>query len=102
MDEVYFLFCPDRWTQVNQDIADQLQRAQSLLQLWQACNSVSRGSCSKAGAAGRKEMPTDRKHQHIWEQPGRGLPPALQDAKVGLQGKPRTRDSLMDRAMTRE
>ncbi|XP_054988523.1 nesprin-2 isoform X1 [Sorex araneus] len=29
-----------RWTQVNQDIADQLQKAQSLLQLWKAYDSV--------------------------------------------------------------
>ncbi|XP_054546967.1 nesprin-2 isoform X3 [Talpa occidentalis] len=29
-----------RWTQVNQDIADQLQKAQSLLQLWKAYNSA--------------------------------------------------------------
>ncbi|XP_055989127.1 nesprin-2 isoform X2 [Sorex fumeus] len=29
-----------RWTQVNQDIADQLQKAQSLLQLWKAYDSA--------------------------------------------------------------
>ncbi|XP_049467402.1 nesprin-2 isoform X6 [Panthera uncia] len=29
-----------RWTQVNQDIAEQLQKAQSLLQLWKAHNSA--------------------------------------------------------------
>ncbi|XP_053529343.1 nesprin-2 isoform X1 [Artibeus jamaicensis] len=29
-----------RWTQVNQDIADQLQKAQSLLQLWKAATSA--------------------------------------------------------------
>ncbi|KAM6171021.1 nesprin-2 [Erethizon dorsatum] len=29
-----------RWTQVNQDLADELQKAQGLLQLWKACHST--------------------------------------------------------------
>ncbi|KAI4540669.1 hypothetical protein MG293_009710 [Ovis ammon polii] len=72
-----------RWTQVNQDIADQLQRAQSLLQLWQACNSA------HAEAAARLE-PQERKYQQIANINTSGnnlaevLPPALQDAKFVL------------------
>lgn len=30
----------DRWTQVNQDLADELQRASGLLQLWKAYHSA--------------------------------------------------------------
>lgn len=78
-----FLFCPDRWTQVNQDIADQLQRAQSLLQLWKACNSA------HAEAATRLEH-QEIKYQQLANINTSGnnlaeiLPPALQDAKVGV------------------
>ncbi|XP_070325555.1 nesprin-2 isoform X5 [Odocoileus virginianus] len=69
-----------RWTQVNQDIADQLQRAQSLLQLWKACNSA------HAEAAARLEQ-QENKYQQLANINTSGnnlaeiLPPALQDAK---------------------
>ena len=67
-----------------------MQRAQSLLQLWQACNNA------HAEAAARLE-PQERKYQQIANINTSGnnlaevLPPALQDAKVGLWGKPRAR-----------
>ncbi|OWK09294.1 SYNE2, partial [Cervus elaphus hippelaphus] len=69
-----------RWTQVNQDIADQLQRAQSLLQLWKAYNST------HAEAATRLEQ-QEIKYQQLANINTSGnnlaeiLPPALHDAK---------------------
>ena len=80
----------DRWTQVNQDVADQLQRAQSLLQLWQACNSA------HAEAAARLE-PQETKWQQLANINTSGnnlaevLPPALQDAKVGIMPTAKTK-----------
>ncbi|KAF4017561.1 hypothetical protein G4228_009109, partial [Cervus hanglu yarkandensis] len=72
-----------RWTQVNQDIADQLQRAQSLLQLWKAYNSA------HAEAATRLEQ-QEIKYQQLANINTSGnnlaeiLPPALHDAKFVL------------------
>ncbi|EPY86170.1 hypothetical protein CB1_000324016 [Camelus ferus] len=69
-----------RWTQVNQDIAEQLQRAQSLLQLWKACNSA------HAEAAARLEQ-QEAKYQQLANINTSGnnlaeiLPPALRDIK---------------------
>lgn len=76
--------CPDRWTQVNQDIADQLQRAQSPLQLWKAYNSA------HAEAAARLEQ-QEAKYQQLANINTSGnnlaeiLPPALRDVKVGVK-----------------
>lgn len=61
----------------------------------------SRWSRSKAGAAGDK-VAAARKHQHIWEQPGRGPAPG----PAGCKGRHyacwenQAQDSLMDRAVT--
>lgn len=73
--------CFDRWTQVNQDIADQLQKAQSLLQLWKAYNSA------HTEATVRLEQ-QEAKYQELENINMSGnnladiLTPALQDVKV--------------------
>ncbi|XP_058149276.1 nesprin-2 isoform X2 [Dasypus novemcinctus] len=69
-----------RWTQVNQDIADQLQRTQSLLQLWKAYSSA------YADATARLEQ-QEAKYQQLASINMSGnnlaeiLTPALQDIK---------------------
>ncbi|XP_044087705.1 nesprin-2 isoform X6 [Neovison vison] len=69
-----------RWTQVNQDIADQLQKAQSLLQLWKAYNSA------HTEATARLEQ-QEAKYQELENINMSGnnladiLTPALQDVK---------------------
>lgn len=73
--------CSDRWTQVNQDIAEQLQKAQSLLQLWKAYNSA------HTEAAARLEQ-QEAKYQQLENINMSGnnlaeiLTSALQDVKV--------------------
>lgn len=83
MRVLLFLF-PDRWTQVNQDIANQLQKAQSLRQLWQTCNSA------HAEAATRLEQ-QEAKYGQLANTAMSGnnlaesLPPALWNMKVGAK-----------------
>lgn len=88
--------CPDRWTQVNQDLADQLQGAQSLLQLWKACSSA------QAEAATRLEQ-QEAKYQQLANINMSGnnlaeiLPPALCDIKVGVKPIEEKQDQEPDR-----
>ena len=83
--------CPDRWTQVNQDIADQLQKAQSLLQLWKAAAS------SHNEAVTRLEQQEAKYHQLAnINMSGNNLAeiltPALRDIKVGAEPIRENRD----------
>lgn len=76
--------CPDRWTQVNQDIADQLQTAQGLLQLWKAYTSAHTEAVTKL------EQQEAKYHQLAnINMSGNNLAevlnPALQDIKVSAK-----------------
>ncbi|XP_057586422.1 nesprin-2 [Hippopotamus amphibius kiboko] len=83
-----------RWTQVNQDIADQLQRAQSLLQLWKAYNSA------HTEAAARLEQ-QEAKYQQLANINTSGnnlaeiLPPALRDAKELHHDVQKTKEAFL-------
>ncbi|XP_031309695.2 nesprin-2 isoform X1 [Camelus dromedarius] len=83
-----------RWTQVNQDIAEQLQRAQSLLQLWKACNSA------HAEAAARLEQ-QEAKYQQLANINTSGnnlaeiLPPALRDIKELQHDVQKTKEAFL-------
>ncbi|XP_022426107.2 nesprin-2 isoform X3 [Delphinapterus leucas] len=83
-----------RWTQVNQDIADQLQRAQSPLQLWKAYNSA------HAEAAARLEQ-QEAKYQQLANINTSGnnlaeiLPPALQDVKELQHDVQKTKEAFL-------
>ncbi|XP_053457239.1 nesprin-2 isoform X5 [Nycticebus coucang] len=83
-----------RWTQVNQDIADQLQKAQSLLQLWEAYNTA------HAEAAARLEQ-QEAKSQQLANINMSGnnlaeiLPPALTDIKELQHDVQKTKESFL-------
>ncbi|XP_062946685.1 nesprin-2 isoform X2 [Cynocephalus volans] len=83
-----------RWTQVNQDIADQLQKAQSLLQLWKAYNSA------HAEATARLQQ-QEAKFQQLANINMSGnnlaeiLPPALQDIKELQHDVQNTKDAFL-------
>lgn len=73
-----------RWTQVNQDLADQLQEARGQLQLWKASHSA-----HTEAAAGLQQQ--EAKFQQLANINVSGnnladiLPPALRDIKVGTK-----------------
>lgn len=76
--------CPDRWTQVNHNIAEQLQTAQALLQLWEAYTSA------HTEAVTRLDQQEAKYHQLAnINMSGNNLAeiltPALQDIKVGAK-----------------
>ncbi|XP_058423073.1 nesprin-2 isoform X4 [Diceros bicornis minor] len=83
-----------RWTQVNQDIADQLQKAQSLLQLWKAYNSA------HAEAAARLEQ-QEAKYRQLANINMSGnnlaeiLTPALQDIKELQHDVQKTKEAFL-------
>uniref|UniRef100_A0A8C3X5K7 Nesprin-2 n=1 Tax=Catagonus wagneri TaxID=51154 RepID=A0A8C3X5K7_9CETA len=83
-----------RWTQVNQDLADQLQGAQSLLQLWKTCNSA------QAEAAARLEQ-QEAKYQQLANISTSGnnlaeiLPAALCDVKNLQHDVQKTREAFL-------
>jgi len=83
-----------RWAQVNQDLADQLQKAQSLLQLWKACNSA------HAEAATRLEQ-QEAKYQQLENINMSGnnlaeiLTPALQDVKELRHDVQKTKEAFL-------
>ncbi|KAJ8788309.1 hypothetical protein J1605_000365 [Eschrichtius robustus] len=83
-----------RWTQVNQDIADQLQRAQSPLQLWKAYNTA------HAEAAARLEQ-QEAKYQQLANINTSGnnlaeiLPPALRDVKELQHDVQKTKEAFL-------
>lgn len=85
--------CADRWTQVNQDIADQLQKAQSLLQLWKAYNSA------HTEAAARLEQ-QEAKYRQLANINMSGnnlaeiLTPALRDLKVSAEPTGKTKATI--------
>lgn len=87
---VLLLHCTDRWTQVNQDLADQLQEAQSLLQLWKAYHSAHVEATARL-------VQQEAKFQQLANINMSGnnlaeiLPVALKDIKVGTEpkGKPK-------------
>ncbi|KAK2504700.1 hypothetical protein MC885_007649 [Smutsia gigantea] len=86
-----------RWTQVNQDITDQLQKAQSLRQLWQAYNSA------HAEAAARLEQ-QEAKYGQLANTAMSGnnlaesLPLALWDMKELQHGVQRTKEDFLQNA----
>lgn len=76
--------CPDRWTQVNHDIAEQLQTARGLLQLWEAYTSA------HTEAVTRLDQQEAKYHQLAnINMSGNNLAeiltPALRDIKVGAK-----------------
>ncbi|XP_077909922.1 nesprin-2 isoform X1 [Halichoerus grypus] len=83
-----------RWAQVNQDLADQLQKAQSLLQLWKACNSA------HTEAATRLEQ-QEAKYQQLENINMSGnnlaeiLTPALQDVKELQHDVQKTKEAFL-------
>lgn len=83
-----------RWTQVNQDIADQLQKAQSLLQLWKAYDST------HAEAVARLEL-QEAKYQQLANINMSGnnlaeiLTPAVQGIKELLQDLQKTKAAFL-------
>uniref|UniRef100_A0A2K6FJQ6 Nesprin-2 n=1 Tax=Propithecus coquereli TaxID=379532 RepID=A0A2K6FJQ6_PROCO len=83
-----------RWTQVNQDIADELQKAQSLLQLWKAYNSA------HAEAEARLKQ-QEAKFQQLANINMSGnnlaeiLPPALQDIKELQRDVQKTKEAFL-------
>uniref|UniRef100_A0A8C0K488 Spectrin repeat containing nuclear envelope protein 2 n=1 Tax=Canis lupus dingo TaxID=286419 RepID=A0A8C0K488_CANLU len=83
-----------RWTQVNQDIAEQLQKAQSLLQLWKAYNSA------HTEAAARLEQ-QEAKYQQLENINMSGnnlaeiLTSALQDVKELQQDVQKTKEAFL-------
>uniref|UniRef100_A0A2K5EX71 Spectrin repeat containing nuclear envelope protein 2 n=1 Tax=Aotus nancymaae TaxID=37293 RepID=A0A2K5EX71_AOTNA len=83
-----------RWTQVNQAIADQLQKAQSLLQLWKAYSSA------HAEAAARLKQ-QEAKFQQLANISMSGnnlaeiLPPALQDIKELQHDVQKTKEDFL-------
>uniref|UniRef100_A0A480L0G3 Nesprin-2 n=2 Tax=Sus scrofa TaxID=9823 RepID=A0A480L0G3_PIG len=87
-----------RWTQVNQDLADQLQGAQSLLQLWKACSSA------QAEAATRLEQ-QEAKYQQLANINMSGnnlaeiLPPALCDIKELQHDVQKTREAFLQNSI---
>lgn len=95
------LCCPNRWTQVNQDIADELQKAQVLLQLWTAY-----ASAYTEGEARLEQQEAKYRQLANINMSGNNLQeiltPALQDIKVDAKptGKTEGQDSLTVRAMT--
>ncbi|KAM6202620.1 nesprin-2 [Rhynchocyon petersi] len=86
-----------RWTQVNQAIVDQLQRAQNLLQFWKAQSSA------HAEATVRLEQ-HEAKYQLLANINMSGnnlaeiLPPALQDIKELQQGVQDSHEAFLDKA----
>lgn len=95
------LCCPNRWTQVNQDIADQSRKAQNLLQLWKAHTNA------HAEAVARLEQ-QEAKYRQLANINMSGdnleeiLTLALRDIKVGAKPRQKTKgqDSPTDRPMT--
>ncbi|ELK04480.1 Nesprin-2 [Pteropus alecto] len=86
-----------RWTQVNQDIADQLRKAQSLLQLWKVHTSAH----TEAVARLEQQEVKYRQPANInmsGDNLEEILTSALRDIKVGA--KPRRKTKGQDRAMT--
>uniref|UniRef100_A0A673TZC2 Spectrin repeat containing nuclear envelope protein 2 n=1 Tax=Suricata suricatta TaxID=37032 RepID=A0A673TZC2_SURSU len=83
-----------RWTQVNQDIAEQLQKAQSLLQLWKAHNSA------HTEAAARLEQ-QEAKYQQLENVNMSGnnlseiLTSALQDVKELQDDVQKTKEAFL-------
>uniref|UniRef100_A0A2K5QQZ4 Spectrin repeat containing nuclear envelope protein 2 n=1 Tax=Cebus imitator TaxID=2715852 RepID=A0A2K5QQZ4_CEBIM len=83
-----------RWTQVNQAIADQLQKAQSLCQLWKAYSSV------HAEASARLKQ-QEAKFQQLANISMSGnnlaeiLPPALQDIKELQHDVQKTKEAFL-------
>ncbi|XP_073098376.1 nesprin-2 isoform X4 [Manis javanica] len=86
-----------RWTQVNHDIANQLQKAQSLRQLWQTCNSA------HAEAATRLEQ-QEAKYGQLANTAMSGnnlaesLPPALWNMKELQHDVQRTKEAFLQNA----
>lgn len=99
----YCLCCHNRWTQVNQDIADQSRKAQSLLQLWKAHTSA------HMEAVARLEQ-QEAKYRQLANINMSGdnleeiLTLALRDIKVGAKPRQKTKaqDSPTDRAWPRD
>uniref|UniRef100_A0A8C9AHQ9 Spectrin repeat containing nuclear envelope protein 2 n=1 Tax=Prolemur simus TaxID=1328070 RepID=A0A8C9AHQ9_PROSS len=83
-----------RWTQVNQDIADQLQKTQSLLQLWKAYDSA------HAEATARLKQ-QEAKFQQLANINMSGnnlaevLPPALRDIKELQHDVQKTKEAFL-------
>uniref|UniRef100_A0A2I3RXS6 Spectrin repeat containing nuclear envelope protein 2 n=1 Tax=Pan troglodytes TaxID=9598 RepID=A0A2I3RXS6_PANTR len=83
-----------RWTQVNQAIADQLQKAQSLLQLWKAYSNAH----SEAAARLKQQ---EAKFQQLANISMSGnnlaeiLPPALQDIKELQHDVQKTKEAFL-------
>ncbi|XP_036887040.1 nesprin-2 isoform X2 [Sturnira hondurensis] len=84
-----------RWTQVNQDIADQLQKAQSLLQLWKAATSA------HTEAVTRLEQQEAKYHQLAninlsGNNLAEILTPALQDIKELQRDVQKTKEAFLE------
>uniref|UniRef100_A0A8C5V010 Nesprin-2 n=1 Tax=Microcebus murinus TaxID=30608 RepID=A0A8C5V010_MICMU len=83
-----------RWTQVNQDVADQLQKAQSLLQLWKAYSSTHAEATAKL-----KQQ--EAKFQQLANINMSGnnlaeiLPPALQSIKELQRDVQKTKEAFL-------
>ncbi|PNJ70701.1 SYNE2 isoform 5 [Pongo abelii] len=83
-----------RWTQVNQAIADQLQKAQSLLQLWKAYSNAH-------GEAAARLKQQEAKFQQLANISMSGnnlaeiLPPALQDIKELQHDVQKTKEAFL-------
>nr|XP_035116587.2 nesprin-2 isoform X2 [Callithrix jacchus] len=83
-----------RWTQVNQAIADQLQKAQSLLQLWKAYSNAH-------GEAAARLKQHEAKFQQLANISMSGnnlaeiLPPALQDIKELQHDVQKTKEAFL-------
>ncbi|XP_045666543.1 nesprin-2 isoform X3 [Ursus americanus] len=83
-----------RWTQVNQDLADQLQKAQSLLQLWKAYNSAHTEAAARLAQQ-------EAKYQQLENINMSGnnlaeiLTPALQDVKELQRDVQKTKEDLL-------
>ncbi|XP_023373370.1 nesprin-2 isoform X2 [Otolemur garnettii] len=83
-----------RWTQVNQDIADRLQKAQSLLQLWEAYNtahSEARARLEQQEAKSQQLANINMSGNNLAEI----LPPALQDTKELQHDVQKTKESFL-------
>ncbi|XP_004681849.1 PREDICTED: nesprin-2 isoform X2 [Condylura cristata] len=86
-----------RWTQVNQDIADQLQKAQSLLQLWNAYNSAHTNTMARLEQQ-------EAKYQELANINMSGnnlaeiLTPALQDIKELQHDVQKTKEAIHQNA----
>uniref|UniRef100_A0A2I3GWZ8 Spectrin repeat containing nuclear envelope protein 2 n=1 Tax=Nomascus leucogenys TaxID=61853 RepID=A0A2I3GWZ8_NOMLE len=83
-----------RWTQVNQAVADQLQKAQSLLQLWKAYSNAH-------GEAAARLKQQEAKFQQLANISMSGnnlaeiLPPALQDIKELQHDVQKTKEAFL-------